>query len=118
MHLFRPSPAYRVLSEPYGYWSRRAGRAKYYQLSLEIPTTYRISETEHGTRSIAPIDAGQNPPDGVVITYFLAAEPEGEATLTLMDAGGSIVRRFSSVSVERRVPAKVGMNKVCMGHET
>ncbi len=110
-HLFRPRPAYRVLSEPYGYWNRAAGRARHYQLSLGIPATYRIAETEHGTRSITPIDAGQNPPDGVVVTYFLSMEPEEEATLTFVNAEGGAIRRLSSQSGTPRVPTKAGMNR-------
>ncbi len=41
--------------------------------------------------------AGDNPPNGASITYFLAAEPEGEVTLEILDAGGKPVRRLSSV---------------------
>lgn len=117
-HLFRPSSAYRILSEPYGYWNREAGQTKLYQLSLGIPT-YRITETEHGTRSIEPIDAGKNPPDGVVINYFLGAEPEGEVTLTLMTTQGEVIRRLSSLAGTPRIPARAGMNRFVwdMKHE-
>ena len=118
-YLFRPRPAYRVLSEPYGYWNRAAGRAKHYQLSLGILATYRIAETEHRTRSITPIDAGQNPPDGVVVTYFLSMGPEEEATLTFLNAEGGVIRRLFSQSGTPRVPTKAGMNRFVwdMKHE-
>ena len=118
-HLFRPGPTYRVLSEPYGYWNRESGQTKLYQLSLGIPATYRIVETEHGTRSIKPIDAGQNPPDGVVITYYLEAEPEDEATLAIMTAEGEVIRRLSSRAGTPRIPARAGMNRFVwdMKHE-
>ena len=110
-HLFKPRPAHRILSEPYGYWNRQAGRTKLYQLSLGIPATYRIAETEHGTRAIKPIDAGQNPPDGAPITYYLDAEPEDETTLTIMTAEGEVIRRLSSRVGSPRIPAKAGMNR-------
>ncbi len=118
-HLFRPRPTYRILSEPYGYWNRAAGRTKHYQLSLGIPATYRIAETEHGTRSITPIDAGQNPPDGVVVTYFLGTEPEEETTLTFMNANGEVIRHLSSRVGTPSVPTKQGVNRFVwdMKHE-
>ena len=127
-HLFRPRPTYRVLSEPYGYWHQTSGRTKHYQLSLGVPATYRIDETEHGTRSITPIDSGKNPPDGVVVTYFLETEPEEEVTLTFMTDGGEVIRHLSSnvtpYSDTGRdgtpsMPAQQGMNRFIwdMKHE-
>ena len=99
------------LSEPYGYWHQTSGRTKHYQLSLGVPATYRIDETEHGTRSLAPIDSGKNPPDGVVITYFLDEEPDDETTLTFMTDGGEVIRHLSSRDGTPRVPTKQGTNR-------
>ena len=110
-HLFRPRPTYRILTEPYGYWHQTSGRTRHYQLSLGVPATYRIDETEHGTRSLAPIDSGKNPPDGVVVTYFLGEEPEDEATLTFMTEAGDVIRRLSSRDGTPRVPTKQGTNR-------
>ena len=114
-HLLRPRPTYRVLTEPYGYWHQNSGRTKHYQLSLGVPATYRIDETEHGTRSLRPIDSGQNPPDGVVVTYFLGEE----ATLTFMTEGGEVIRRLSSFDGNPRAPAQQGTNRFVwdMKHE-
>ena len=110
-HLLRPRRTYRVLSEPYGYWRQTSGRTKHYQLSLGIPATYRVSETEHGVRSMVPIDAGQNPPNGVVVTYFLNNESDGEATLTFTDSAGSVIKRLFSRAGTPRIPARPGMNR-------
>jgi hypothetical protein len=41
--------------------------------------------------------AGENPPQGALISYFLAAEPEGEIILEVLDGEGGLVRRLSSV---------------------
>ncbi len=41
--------------------------------------------------------AGDNPPRGAVLTYSLAAKPEGEISLEVLDAAGTLVRRLSSV---------------------
>lgn len=40
--------------------------------------------------------AGCNPPAGALIDYWLAAEPDGELTLEILDASGERVRRFRS----------------------
>ena len=40
--------------------------------------------------------AGQNPPDGAILDYFLKAAPKDELTLTIYDDKGSEVAQFSS----------------------
>ncbi|MDQ1639324.1 MAG: hypothetical protein QOF62_2663 [Pyrinomonadaceae bacterium] len=40
--------------------------------------------------------AGENPPDGAVIDYYLGTTPSGPVTLEIRDAAGQIVRRYSS----------------------
>jgi photosystem II stability/assembly factor-like uncharacterized protein len=39
---------------------------------------------------------GQNPPDGVVIDYYLKSKPTSEVTLDILDAKGKVIRSFSS----------------------
>jgi len=71
-----------------------------------------------------------NPPDGAIVYYHLAAPPAGEISLDVLDAGGSVVRHFSSAAVEpvteaaqpeepnfwiatpRPLPTAVGTNRV------
>jgi hypothetical protein len=70
--------------------------------------------------------AGQNPPPGAVIDYFIDKEPEGEVALDIFDAAGGLVRRFSSkeekkaeqppewpdlLVKETRLPAAAGANR-------
>ncbi len=40
--------------------------------------------------------AGQNPPDGAILDYFLKSAPTGEVTLTIYDDKGGEVNQFSS----------------------
>ncbi len=40
--------------------------------------------------------AGQNPPDGAVVDYYLASAASGPVTLEILDAGGAVVRKYSS----------------------
>lgn len=44
--------------------------------------------------------SGQNPPAGVLIDYYLPAEPAGPVTLEIADASGSIVRHLSSAKAK------------------
>src|SRR5262249_13409468 len=67
MHLFSPSPAYRI---------RR---------STNTDTPLPVDEP-----------AGENPPDGAVIDYFLAKPAAGVVSLEIFDAQGRLVRRYSS----------------------
>ncbi|MBV8153157.1 MAG: glycoside hydrolase [Candidatus Eremiobacteraeota bacterium] len=69
VHLFAPSAAYRV------HWNTNTDTP----LPPEEPT-------------------GQNPPDGAILDYSLAA-PAQKVTISVYDARGSLVRRFSSDDV-------------------
>ncbi len=40
--------------------------------------------------------AGQNPPDGAVIDYYLKQNESGPVSLDVLDAGGKVVRHYSS----------------------
>lgn len=40
-----------------------------------------------------------NPPDGVVVDYWLGAKPSGEITLEVLDAAGRVVRHLSSAPI-------------------
>jgi photosystem II stability/assembly factor-like uncharacterized protein len=72
--------------------------------------------------------AGQNPPNGAIFYYNLKKVPEGEVTIEILDAKGSIVREFSSRAPEApeglqpgagpfgpqaapRVPKEKGLNR-------
>ncbi len=71
VHLFQPRPAIR-----YSSGASRAGL-------FDATTTGRGHE------------AGQNPPDGVVVHYYLGSDPEGEVVLRFL-ANGEVIRTFSS----------------------
>src|SRR3989442_15483506 len=62
--------------------------------------TYRQVEKPTGEKAQVNIDAGQNPPDGVLVSYWLGAKPEGDVTLTFLDAKGGVIRSFKSAPPE------------------
>ena len=44
--------------------------------------------------------AGDNPPNGAIISYFLKEQPAGEVNVEIADASGRVVRRFNRVMDE------------------
>ena len=70
--------------------------------------------------------AGQNPPAGILIDYYLPAAPSGPLTLEIVDAHGNVVRHLTSVKPQqaeqppewpdqvhpaKTLPTAVGMNR-------
>ncbi|MGE5156461.1 MAG: WD40/YVTN/BNR-like repeat-containing protein [Betaproteobacteria bacterium] len=65
-----------------------------------------------GTTRRTYLTAGQNPPGGALIEYYLEQAPAGEATLTFLDAAGHQIQQFSSQARDgRRMPAAAGVNR-------
>ena len=48
--------------------------------------------------------AGENPPDGAIIDYYLKADAAGPVTLDITDAAGRLVRHFASTDTLYTVP--------------
>jgi hypothetical protein len=60
-------------------------------------TTYRLRRDEYTDTPLPPeFPAGQNPPDGAIIDYYLDAAPSAPVTLEIRTASGALVRRFAS----------------------
>ncbi len=48
--------------------------------------------------------AGQNPPDGAIIDYYLNEKASGEVKLDIMDAKGNLIRHYSSKDTLYKIP--------------
>src|SRR5581483_5708466 len=60
--------------------------------------SYRVRRSTNTDTPLPPEEpAGQNPPDGVIIYYFLKSAASGSETLEILDRSGKVVRRFSSI---------------------
>ena len=69
-------------------------------------TAYRVRPgSEHGTPLPPEIPAGENPPDGAIIDYYLKTEPQGPVTLEILDSKGHVVRGYSSAEHPKAPPA-------------
>jgi hypothetical protein len=55
-----------------------------------------VIEKPDGTSETHLLDAGENPPEGLAIQYYLKEKPKEPITLTVRDADGNEVRTFSS----------------------
>lgn len=49
--------------------------------------------------------AGENPPDGAIINYYLKEAAQHEVVLEILDAAGKLVRKFSSLDKPYPIPA-------------
>ena len=59
--------------------------------------TYRVRRNNNPDTPLPPeIPAGQNPPDGAMLDYWLKSQPSGAVTLEVFDSSGKLVRHFSS----------------------
>ena len=58
---------------------------------------YRLRRNQNTDTPLPPEEpAGENPPDGAILDYRLAAAPASPVTLEIRDAAGHVVRRYSS----------------------
>jgi photosystem II stability/assembly factor-like uncharacterized protein len=59
--------------------------------------TYRVRWDMNTDTPLPPdFPAGDNPPDGAVIDYYLQSESAGPVTLEIQDSAGKVVRSYSS----------------------
>jgi hypothetical protein len=67
-----------------------------YKMTGPVTVAFKTIEEPNGTKSQQFVDAGQNPPEGVIIQYWLrdATAPES-VKLSILDAEGNEVRSFT-----------------------
>ncbi|MGH2376928.1 MAG: VPS10 domain-containing protein [Candidatus Limnocylindria bacterium] len=94
--LSAPRPTYRIRSK--GGFPGKPVLGKNYRFTDAAMLTYRLSETKDapGEKQETYLDAGKNPPDGVIVSYWLRERPEGDVTMSFHDARGKLIRSFSS----------------------
>ncbi|MCP4416895.1 MAG: glycosyl hydrolase [Chloroflexi bacterium] len=134
-HLFQPRLTVRHAPNLFEGWAGGSPGKNYVAAFTNI-TTFVEEKTEEGAVNRQFLDAGENPPDGVIVTYHLQEKPEQLIHLTFLDAAGNEVKTFSSKlnEDEKRektaeeteaekdkiyVPANAGMNRFVwpMRHE-
>lgn len=108
---YRPAAPFRAPKPPPG---------KGYQRGVGGYVAYTETKGEYGEALLNVLDGGSNPPDGVIVTYYLRDQPQEAITLSFLDAQDHLIKAFSSQNAshgtagkgtEQRVPAAAGMNR-------
>jgi photosystem II stability/assembly factor-like uncharacterized protein len=80
---------------PLRQWNEKVAAAKAFLFQPQ--TAIRVRWNMNTDTPLPPdVAAGENPPDGAVINYFLGAGSSGPVTLEIQDSAGNLVRRYSS----------------------
>jgi len=93
-HLFTPQPFTRFVSS--GGFGHPVTKGTNYRYTGGFILAYRQEKKPDDKKVDKYLDAGQNPPDGVIVYYYLQEKPEGEITLTFLDTEGKEIKTFSS----------------------
>ena len=109
VHLFAPAHTNRSAARMSA--GREPGPGKNYTLGLGAVATYYEKEDEYGVMRRTLLDAGSNPRDGVVVTYFLKEKPEGDVTLEFLDSEGEHIKTFTPKPAEEKEKPAWGMPK-------
>ena len=99
-----------------------ADKGKNYMLGLGGNACYYQDETPEGESVRRFLDAGQNPPPGVIVYYLLAEAPGEPISLTFLDAEGQEIKTFTSkpeedegaeasAKADRYLTARPGLNR-------
>jgi hypothetical protein len=102
VHLFAPRPTVRFASS--SGFSHPPTSGKNYRYTGPFIVTYVQQEKPDGKKVAKYLDAGQNPPDGVIVHYHLREKPEGTVTLTFLTTSGQVIRTFSSEEKKEEQP--------------
>lgn len=114
-HLFAPRATPRVLP---GIRFANPPETEVVNYVSKLGGGFTATVEPEGSYIINPLDSGENPPAGVIITYHLTETPAEPLELIFSKADGSEVRRFSSrlatdpvIAKELRAPARPGWNR-------
>ena len=111
-HLFRPKDTHQDVEPAIFAPLPPIPGAKNYQVDAHGGTAFYVRQRADGSRYRSHVDAGDNPPRGVSVFYYLSEEPEGEVTLTFADAGGREIASYTSEEgTDQHVPVAQGMNR-------
>ncbi len=102
------------------------GPGKNYAMGLGSAITFTEGKGEHGEQRRIMLDAGENPPAGVIICYWLKEAPREAIELAILDQANNEIKRFKSKPAtasngqpgkegkpddEPVLPARAGLNR-------
>jgi photosystem II stability/assembly factor-like uncharacterized protein len=110
--LFKPRDTYK-----YRFYGRAFGASSEsedlnFMMNGPVTISYRLKKDSSGQDQKIFLDAGSNPPDGVIVHYYLGHKPEDEVTLSILDSDGNEINSYSSKSEDAPwVPTQEGSNR-------
>ena len=102
VYLFTPRPTIRFMTV--GGFSQVPPSGLYYRKTGVTTITVQRKQKSNGGTVDYNLDAGQNPPDGVIVTYYLKQKSEEEVKLAFLDAQGKEISTFSSEEKQDQIP--------------
>ena len=124
--LFEPRSTYRRWLQ-WGAGMFRSETGKNYQMGLGAPATFYVEKSSDGEGTRRFLDAGEGPPQGVIVYYLLGDTPADPVELTFLDANGAEIKTFtpkpeeaddaeddetsSDAKEDRYIPAEPGLNR-------
>jgi photosystem II stability/assembly factor-like uncharacterized protein len=96
VHLFPPRSTPRFFTYEAWWVESKADQYVHYTWAGPVGAAFREKPNRDGTARRQYLDAGQNPPMGAIVTYYLPEKPEGEVTLTFLDVDGKEIKSFST----------------------
>ena len=109
-HLFAPRPTVRWRAYRGHGVKPGPSREIAYRMIGSVGSAYRQVEAPTGEKKERLLDAGENPPNGVVVHYWLREAPPGDLTLAFLDADGREIRSFTSRSTDAPPTPKDGVD--------
>ncbi len=110
-HLFAPRPTVRVrIHQGFG-GNPVAGMVNHAHAATSV-VSYTTVKRPDGTTRNEYVNAGANPPDGVIIQYFLAEPPADSVAVTIKDQSGATIRTYVSGGEQDGAPAHAGLNRL------
>ena len=84
-----------------------------YRASGPVTIDSRMVRNADGEFETQILNAGENPPEGVIIYFDLASKPDDGVKLTIKDSDGNVVRTLSSEAEgDNKIKVKAGSNRV------
>jgi photosystem II stability/assembly factor-like uncharacterized protein len=99
--LFPPRETYRFRGEPMVLFSPKLAVERHFT-TIELPagSSNYVKAKPEGGRAPEYLDAGQNPPGGVMCHFYLKEKPEGEVKLQILDGAGTVICTYSSKATD------------------
>ena len=95
-HLFAPRTTVRWRAYKGHGMKSGPNREVAYRLAGSLGYAFREVEAPTGGKQEQLLDAGQNPPAGVIVHYWLRDAPAGDVVLAFLDGDGREIRSFTS----------------------